>query len=156
MAAREILSPRAGRAGDRDQRADILRSELPRFVRTQTRRAYLRWKYIRRFGDKKTPVLPNCDDGPTKTLWLQAGWGSQILDTGEFVRLLFDPTEHANLINDPAHAAVAEEMRNRLHRWMVTTKDPLLQGPVKAPLGAVANDPDGISPKEPPVPARPS
>jgi N-sulfoglucosamine sulfohydrolase len=115
-----------------------------------------RWKYIRRFGDRRTPVLPNCDDSPSKELWLQAGWGSQVLDTESLYDLLFDPTEHANLINDPGHAQVAQEMRNRLHRWMVSTNDPLLRGPVAAPPGAVANDPNGISPKEPPIAARPS
>jgi arylsulfatase A-like enzyme len=36
--------------------------EPKRAVRTS------RWKYIRRFGDRKTPVLPNCDDGPSKAL----------------------------------------------------------------------------------------
>jgi N-sulfoglucosamine sulfohydrolase len=114
------------------------------------------WKYIRRFGDRRTPVLPNCDDSPSKELWLQAGWGSQVLDTESLYDLLFDPTEHANLINDPGHAQVAQEMRHRLHRWMVSTSDPLLRGPVAAPPGAVANDPNGISPKEPPIAARPS
>jgi N-sulfoglucosamine sulfohydrolase len=113
-----------------------------------------RWKYIRRFGDKKTPVLPNCDDSPSKTLWLQAGWGSQILDQESLYDLLFDPTEHANLINDPAHQVIAQQMRDRLQRWMVTTNDPLLRGPVAAPPGAVANDPNGISPKERPLPIR--
>ena len=34
-----------------------------------------RWKYIRRYGDKHTPVLPNCDDGLSKNLWLEYGWG---------------------------------------------------------------------------------
>jgi N-sulfoglucosamine sulfohydrolase len=114
-----------------------------------------RWKYIRRFGDRRTPVLPNCDDSPSKELWLQAGWGSQVLDTESLYDLLFDPTEHANLINDPGHAQLAQEMRDRLHRWMVSTNDPLLRGPVAAPPGAVANDPNGISPKEPPIAARP-
>jgi N-sulfoglucosamine sulfohydrolase len=113
-----------------------------------------RWKYIRRFGDRRTPVLPNCDDSPSKELWLQAGWGSQVLDTESLYDLLFDPTEHANLINDPGHAQVAQQMRDRLHRWMVSTNDPLLHGPVAAPAGAVANDPNGISPKEPPIAAR--
>ena len=115
-----------------------------------------RWKYIRRFGDRKTPVLPNCDDGPSKELWLQAGWGSQILDQESLYDLLFDPTEHANLVNDPAHLAVARDMRARLHAWMVSTNDPLLRGPVAAPPGAVANDPNGISPQEPTIVARPS
>jgi len=114
-----------------------------------------RWKYIRRFGDRKTPVLPNCDDSPSKELWLKAGWGSQILDRESLYDLLFDPTEHANLIDDPGHKKIADEMRERLNRWMVATNDPLLHGPVAAPAGAVANDPNGTSPQEPTIPARP-
>jgi N-sulfoglucosamine sulfohydrolase len=110
-----------------------------------------RWKYIRRFGERRTPVLPNCDDSPSKELWMQAGWGAQILDQESLYDLLFDPTEHANLVDDPAHKAIAQEMRDRLHRWMVATNDPLLNGPVKAPPGARANDPNGISPKEQPI-----
>jgi N-sulfoglucosamine sulfohydrolase len=123
--------------------------EPKRAVRTN------RWKYIRRFGDRKTPVLPNCDDGLSKELWVKAGWGSQILDQESLYDLLFDPTEHNNLINNPHFASAAEEMRGRLHRWMVATNDPLLRGPVAAPAGAVANDPNGISPQETPVPAGP-
>jgi formylglycine-generating enzyme len=34
-------------------------------------------------------------------------------------------------------------------RWAGRTNDPLLSGPVKAPRGAVVNDPDGVSPQEP-------
>ena len=123
--------------------------EPKRAVRTS------RWKYIRRFGDRCTPVLPNCDDSLSKDLWLQAGWGSQVLDTESLYDLLFDPAEHANLIDDPGHSKVAQEMRDRLHRWMVSTNDPLLRGPVEAPAGAQANDPNGISPKEPTLAARP-
>jgi len=115
----------------------------------------VRYKYIRRFGDRKTPVLPNCDDSSSKDLWLKAGWGSQILDRESLYDLLFDPTEHRNLIDDPAHREIASAMRNRLHRWMVETNDPLLRGPVAAPAGAVANPADGVSPQEPTVPARP-
>jgi N-sulfoglucosamine sulfohydrolase len=122
--------------------------EPKRAVRTS------RWKYIRRFGGRKTPVLPNCDDSPSKELWVRAGWGSQILDEESLYDLLFDPTEHANLIRDPGCQQAAQEMRDRLHRWMVATNDPLLKGPVAAPPGAVVNDPNGISPQEPVIPAR--
>jgi len=115
-----------------------------------------RWKYIRRFGDRKTPVLPNCDDSPSKDLWVRAGWGSQVLDEESLYDLLFDPTEHENLIHDAGHGQVAQEMRERLQRWMVRTNDPLLKGPVAAPAGAVVNDPNGVSPQEPVIPARSS
>ena len=107
-----------------------------------------RWKYIKRFGDKSTPVLPNCDDGPSKDLWLQAGWGKQLVAKESLYDLLFDPTEHNNLVADPTYRATLEEMRARLHRWMTATNDPLLKGPVQAPAGAVVNDPDGVSPNE--------
>jgi N-sulfoglucosamine sulfohydrolase len=122
--------------------------EPKRAVRTK------RWKYIRRFGDKKTPVLPNCDDSPSKEIWLKAGWGQQILDEESLYDLLFDPTEHDNLINNPAQRQVAQEMRHRLHQWMLATNDPLLKGFVAVPPGAMVNDPNGISPQETPKPAR--
>ena len=45
-------------------------------------------------------------------------------------------------------------MRARLDAWMQRTDDPLLDGePVPAPAGAVMNDPDGVSPREQPIPA---
>jgi arylsulfatase A-like enzyme len=122
--------------------------EPKRAVRTS------RWKYIRRFGDRRTPVLPNCDDSPSKNVWLQAGWGSQIADRESLYDLLFDPTEHANLVNDPGHREIAQQMRDRLDRWMVATNDPLLHGRVAAPPGATVNDPNGISPTEAVIPAR--
>ena len=64
---------------------------------------------------------------------MQAGWGGQILDQESLYDLLFDPTEHANLVDDPAHKVIAQDMRDRLRRRMVATNDPLLNGPVKAP-----------------------
>jgi arylsulfatase A-like enzyme len=113
-----------------------------RAVRTE------RWKYIRRYGDKTTPVLPNCDDSSSKTLWLNAGWGRHQLATESLYDLLFDPTEHNNLAHDPTYEEALKQMRGRLDRWMVATNDPLLRGPVQAPPGAVVNDPNGISPNE--------
>lgn len=38
--------------------------EPQRAVRTR------RWKYIRRFSDRRRPVLPNCDDGLSKDVWM--------------------------------------------------------------------------------------
>jgi hypothetical protein len=49
----------------------------------------------------------------------------------------------------PAAKAALEEMRGRLNRWMQATHDPILRGPIAAPPGAMANDPEGTSPNEP-------
>lgn len=118
--------------------------EPKRCVRTE------RWKYIRHFDDRTHPNLPNCDDGPSKSLWLKNGWREQMVTREGLFDLMFDPAERHNLMNDSAHAAVARKMQGRLERWMQATNDPLLRGPVKAPHGAKANDPDGTSPREAP------
>ncbi|MFC1715899.1 sulfatase [Candidatus Poribacteria bacterium] len=117
--------------------------EPMRAVRTK------RWKYIRRFGGRGRPVLPNCDDSPSKTLWMQSGLADRILPEEELYDLIFDPNEAHNLADDTSNIAALEEMRQRLERWMKNTEDPLLNGPVPAPSGSKINDPDGISPGEP-------
>lgn len=117
--------------------------EPKRCVRTK------RWKYIRHYGDRSRPVLPNCDDGPSKSLWLENAWRGRSVDHEELFDLIFDPNETRNVANDPSLRSTADEMRQRLERWMRATNDPLLRGAVKAPSGAQVNDPDGISPREP-------
>jgi arylsulfatase A-like enzyme len=118
--------------------------EPQRAVRTH------RWKYIRHYDGRKHPNLPNCDDGPSKTLWLDNGWRNHLVAAEQLYDLTFDPNEVHSLADDPAHHMVLEEMRGRLDRWMRATNDPLLHGPVKAPPGAVGNDPEGMSPEQKP------
>ena len=120
--------------------------EPQRAVRTQ------RWKYIRRFGERPGPVLPNVDDGPSKDVWLEGGWREQRPAAEQLYDLIFDPNECRNLAEDPALRDVLADMRARLDRWMRETQDPLLQGPVTAPAGAIGSDPDGLSPNEPKLP----
>ncbi len=119
--------------------------EPKRAVRTK------RWNYIRRFGDREHPVLPNCDDGLSKDLWLKTGWKNQLVPPEQLFDVIFDPNETRNLAADATYAKALTELRDRLEAWMKRTDDPLLRGPVKAPEGAVLNDPDGTSPQEPPM-----
>ncbi|MCE2395222.1 sulfatase [Candidatus Poribacteria bacterium] len=114
--------------------------EPQRAVRTQ------RWKYIRRYGDRQKPVLPNCDGGPTKDVWLQHGWQDQYVAPEQLYDLIFDPNETHNLVHDSVVAAVLDDMRHRLDRWMLETDDPLLHGPVPADPGVQLNDPASVSP----------
>ena len=117
--------------------------EPKRAVRTQ------RYKYIRRYGDRTIPVLPNCDDSPSKSLWMEYGWKQKFQPQEQLYDLIFDPCENNNLAGDPKSATVLHEMRGRLDAWMKRTDDPLLKGPVKAPKGAKVNPVDQVSPKEP-------
>jgi arylsulfatase A-like enzyme len=117
--------------------------EPKRAVRTK------RWKYIRSFGDYTHPVLPNCDDGPSKTVWVENGWGKVVTPREELYDLIFDPKEGSNLAEDPSHQSTLRAMKRRLNDWMIATKDPMLQGSVKAPFGAQLNPLTEISPDEP-------
>ncbi len=117
--------------------------EPMRAVRTK------RWKYIRRFDGRSHPVLPNCDDGPTKKYWVDNGWAQQTVAPEALYDLLFDPRERNNLVADQEHRTTLEAMKKRLDTWMHATDDPLLRGPVPAPRGARLNDPNEISPDDP-------
>jgi len=110
-----------------------------------------RWKYIRRFYDRESPVLPNCDDSPSKELWLRNGWDQVTPPREALYDLVFDPHETDNLVGAPRAADALTDMRARLERWMVETEDPLLEGDVPAPKGAQVNDPDARSHREPPM-----
>jgi arylsulfatase A-like enzyme len=117
--------------------------EPMRGVRTQ------RWKYIRRFGDRLRPVLANVDDGPSKDVLVAAGWGEQPLPREELHDLLLDPQEDRNLVDDERHAEVLGTLRARVDEWMRETRDPLLDGDVPPPPGAVVNTPDQRSASDP-------
>ena len=119
--------------------------EPQRSVRTE------RWRYIRRYGDRRRVVLPNTDDGPTKTLWMDEGWGSMEHPVEALYDMLFDPLEMHNLVGDRSAAPVLADMRARLDRWMNETNDPMRAGFVRAPKGARVNDSDGVSPTDKPT-----
>jgi Arylsulfatase A and related enzymes len=107
-----------------------------------------RWNYIRHFGGRDTPVLPNCDDGLSKSVWLEYGWRDRPVAPEQLYDLIFDPNETHNLAGDPAFSDARKEMSQKLESWMETTEDPILKGPIPAPAGAEVNDPNGTSPQE--------
>lgn len=114
--------------------------EPVRSVRTR------RWSYIRRFDNRPYPILPNCDNSPGKQLWIESGWQGIAPDMEALYDLYFDPNEVYNLVGAPRSATVLQEMRARLEAWMQGTDDPLLQGPIPAPPGAVLEYPNALSP----------
>ncbi len=119
--------------------------EPMRCVRTR------RYKLIRRYDERLLPVLPNCDNSPSKGLLLAHGWADRRYDREELYDLIFDPNETRNLAADPGLETVLADMRARLDDWMRHTGDPLLDGFVMPPPDAYVNDPEGLSPQESPM-----
>jgi N-sulfoglucosamine sulfohydrolase len=119
--------------------------EPQRCIRTE------RFKYIRRWGDRRTPVLPNVDDGPSKELLLRNGWAEREVASEQLYDLLFDPNEAHNLVEDPGYARELAELRARLQAWQEETDDPLLAGHVDPPPGVEINSPDQRSATDPPM-----
>jgi len=105
-----------------------------------------RWNYIKRFGDRLKPVLPNVDDSPTKDLLLHYDFAEQTYDKESLYDLINDPCETNNLINEATHLPILNNLRMRLDNWMKKTNDPLIHGYVEVPQDVVLDDPDSISP----------
>ena len=101
-----------------------------------------RWKYIRGFEDREGIVFQNCEDCPSKDLWLDAGWQSQPRPAEMLYDLMFDPHETNNLVGQPQAQVAYDDMRRRLDQWMHNTDDPLLNGYVPRPEGSLVCDPD--------------
>ena len=83
-----------------------------------------RYKYIRRYDKRESPVLSNIDDGLAKSEWVEFGFAEQAPAPEQLYDTLLDPNERVNLIDDPDHAAILADMRARLDRWMRDTDDP--------------------------------
>ncbi len=113
-----------------------------------------RWKYIRRFDDYPHPVLANCDDSDTKSFLVDAGWGERVVPREQLYDLVLDPAEGSNLAAQPGYSEQLGELRERLEAWMRETEDPLLDGPVAPPTGALVNEQWQISPEETPRPIK--
>lgn len=136
--------------GTADHIHDAVFSEINFHVSLEPQRAIRtpRWRYIRRFDGRSRPVLPNTDDSPSKTVWMENGWRTRSVPQEQLYDLLFDPTEANNLASDPAYRATKADLRARLDEWMRATHDPLLRGPLVWPEGFPGLDPDRTSPSE--------
>jgi len=116
--------------------------EPQRMVRTT------RWKYIRKFHNRETIMLPNCDESITKDQWKEHGWHERVVAEERLYDLMFDPHETNNLVHDATCEEVLASMRNRLDTWMKETGDPLPDKPVVAHPNGVVNEEDDPSPSK--------
>ena len=143
--------------GEVDQLHEYLFAEVTYHAAYEPMRAVHtpRYKYIKRFDGRSTPVRPNVDDSPSKTFWHEHGWDNRLIDSELLYDLVFDPNEAHNLVNDAQYATVLTNLRAQLHDWMHRTNDPLLVGAVPLPAGAQANDVDDATPTGPLYPPLP-
>jgi arylsulfatase A-like enzyme len=137
--------------GEADEVNDAIFAEITYHAAYEPQRAIRtqRWKYIRRFDGPRGPVLANVDDGPAKHAMLARGWGDRAIPDEQLFDVAVDPNEGTNLSGDPALSPLLQDLRDRLERWMVETEDPLLDGPVQPPPGALFNARDQRSASEP-------
>ncbi len=91
-----------------------------------------RYKYIRHLEPLSHPILANCDASVSKNMLIDAGWPTHAQESEQLFDLMFDPNESHNLIHEASHQSVADDMRQRLDRWMHDTSDPALEGPIRA------------------------
>jgi arylsulfatase A-like enzyme len=110
-----------------------------------------RYKYLRRWLKRDKAVMPNCDKGYSKSLWVNNGWLDKHLVQEELYDLMFDPNETNNLINSPELTETANDLRKRMEKWMRETNDPALYGMpgVNCPDRCIANDQNDPDPAPP-------
>lgn len=106
-----------------------------------------RWTLIRRFSDYPHPVLPNCDEGESKSYLLANGWGTEHVEQIQLFDNVLDPLNQSNVADRPELAPVVAELLARLEGWMIDTDDPLRHGDVPLPVGGVTAPVDGITPE---------
>jgi len=125
---------------------DFVISEVTYHAAYEPKRCYRekRWVYVKRFGDRRKPVLPNCDASPSKEVWLADGYAERLVDEEELYDTFYDPQELANLAYHPRYQEKLAEMRGKLERWMEESNDPLCHGDIPCPAEAWTNDPDEI------------
>jgi len=94
-------------------------------------------------------VLPNIDDSPSKKELTENYPGHPFLHPAaeQLYDLSADPHELSNTAADPWYADVRIRMAGELEHWMRQTQDPLLQGAVPAPDGAVITSRNDYSPE---------
>ena len=107
-----------------------------------------RYKYIKRWLKRDKAVMPNCDDGLSKTLWADKGWLDQHLVQEELYDLMFDPNETNNIIDNPELADTVKDLKLRMEKWMRETNDSALDGTPGRDCSdtCVVNEQDGFSP----------
>ena len=116
--------------------------EPMRCIRTE------RYKLIRYFGGYPYAMPSNTDDSPSKAMLMENDFYKRPREKVMLFDLYLDPLERVNVANDPGYEEIREELSTKLMSWMMDTHDPLVNGKVIPPEGALVNYPHSASPAE--------
>jgi arylsulfatase A-like enzyme len=105
-----------------------------------------RAKYIRSYAERPYALPTHVDPSPTKDYFRDQGYFARRRPPEQLFDLVRDPLERTNLADESAHRAELAELRARLHEWQRATGDPLLEGDVPAPDGAIITPLDSYEP----------
>jgi len=106
-----------------------------------------RYKLIRYYDEHDGFVPANIDDSLSKDFLIEHGYLELTRDKEQLFDLYFDPVERVNLVHHPRYQEVYRDLSNRLDQWMQETHDPLLNGKVEKPKGAIVNKLRCLSPR---------
>ena len=105
LAAGPVAAADRDRVGGRGARRRLRRGHLPRRLRAAAGDPHAAaGSYVRRFDERRLPVLPNIDDSPSKELWLRHGYAEREIAPLQLYDLVFDPNEACNVIDRPERA----------------------------------------------------
>jgi len=128
---------------------DVIFSEVTFHAAFEPKRSVRskQWNYIRNFATPHAAILPNCDDGLTKQLWLRENHFASDVPTEELYDLTADPKETLNLAENPEHKEIKFGLKAKLYEWMKRTNDPLLlPDPLVLPSSLTVNPWDQLHP----------
>jgi N-sulfoglucosamine sulfohydrolase len=108
-----------------------------------------RWTYIRRFDEWSLPVLPNIDASPQLDFMLSHGFDRRPIPKVLLFDNALDPLQRVNLAGSQELQDIERNLAGRLEEWMWATDDPLVNGPISLPPGAMVNKVADRSPEDP-------
>ncbi len=135
--------------GDQTKLHDYLFSETNFHAAYEPSRAIRsdRYKLIRHFSQFEHRLPVNVDDSITKEYFHAHKYFTSTLMKEELFDIALDPLEQKDLSTAPHYYSVKTDLQKELHAWMKRTKDPLLQGQLSRPDGAIVNSPRTYSPE---------
>ncbi len=100
-----------------------------------------RYHYVEHY-ESSQPVLANVGDSPSKEAVYRdpAALESLVPPRTALYDLWSDPLQNRNVVGERYARETRDTLEETLRRWMASTGDPLLDGPIPAPAGAAVAD----------------